>query len=102
LSDAFFSVKKHALVTSDEGLTRLLRKLEQKPAATPTSPPSDPESRKKRLDLALIEADRQGEALEASSAASAGAGWFGILYNALAVFGVLALGAAGFWYWRNR
>ena len=91
LSDGFFSVKEHALVTSDEGLTRLLRKLGQKPTTKPKSPPSDPDSRRKRLDEALIEADRQAEATDASSAARAGSGWFGALYGGLGVFGVMML-----------
>jgi hypothetical protein len=102
LSDGFFSAKKHALVVSDEGLRKLQRELDQKPKPRVEKLPSDPESRKKRLDAALAEADRQVERLEASSAARAGVGWFEVLTSGLGVFGVLVLGGVGFWYWRIR
>jgi hypothetical protein len=102
LSDAFFSVKKHALVASDDGLRKLLRELDQKPVAKVKVPPSDPVSRQMRLDEALMEADRQARRLEASSAARAGVGWFEVLRGGLAVFGILILTGVGFWYWRRR
>lgn len=102
LSDAFFSVKKHALVASDEGLRKLQRELESEAASKVKAVPADPESRRKRLDLALEEADRQAKQLEASSAVRSGPGWFGMLPGAMGAFGVALLGVAAFWYWKHR
>ncbi len=104
LRDDFFSVKKHSFVASDEALAHLLRPAEQSGGARPKVPPSDPESRRMRLDDALLQADRQARELESSSAARGGAGWFGALSSGgwLSVFGVLVLGFAGFRYWRSR
>jgi hypothetical protein len=102
LNDAFFSVKKHALVASDEGLRKLQRELESESAGKVRQVGRDPESHRKRLDEALKEADRQSQRLEASSAARSGAGWFGFLTAGMGAFGVILLGAAMFWYWKNR
>ncbi len=102
LSDGFFSAKKHALVANDEGLRKLQRELEKTPKPQMKRLPADPESRQKRLDEALAEADRQAQRLEASSAARAGVGWFEALYGGLGMLGVLAIGGASFWYWRGR
>ena len=102
LSDDYFSVKRHALVANDEGLRKLQRELDRTPVAKVKPPPSDPESLKKRLDAALAEADSQASRLEASSPARAGVGWVGVLSWGLGVFGMLALGGASYWFWRNR
>jgi len=101
LNDSFFSVRKHALVASDEGLRKLQRELEIQPSARERLT-SDPESRRKRLDAALDEANRQAEALEASSAARASSGWFGVLTGGMGLFGVVLLCGAAFWYRKNR
>jgi len=94
LTDGYFSVKKHALVTSDEGLRKLQRELENtKPVPRPKIS-TDPESLKKRLDDALAEADKQSKQLEASSAARGGGGWSAALPWGLGVFGVILLVAA--------
>ena len=71
LGDSFFSVRKQARVASDEDLRKLQRQLEEAPKPEVKRQPADPESRQKRLDLALDEADRQAKCLEASSAALA-------------------------------
>ncbi len=76
LGDDYFSVKKHALVANDEGLRKLQRELDQRPKPKLKKLPADPESRQKRLDEALQEADRQSQRLDASAAASNGFGWF--------------------------
>ena len=102
LSDSFFSVKKHALVTSDESLRKLQRELEKAPKPSVKKPPADPVSRQKRLDEALAEADRQAKRLEASSAARSGVGWFDALYGGLGLLGLLAIGLASLWYWKSR
>jgi hypothetical protein len=102
LNDAFFSVKKHALVASDEGLRKLQRELEGEASGKVRQVAIDPESHRKRLDEALQEADRQSRRLEASSAARSGAGWFEFLTAGMGAFGVVLLGAATFWYWKNR
>ncbi len=72
LGDSFFSVRKQARVASDEDLRKLQRQLEEAPKPEVKRQPADPESRQKRLDLALDEADRQAKCLEASSAAREG------------------------------
>ncbi|HZW34570.1 MAG TPA: hypothetical protein VFF52_27850, partial [Isosphaeraceae bacterium] len=98
LSDGFFSSKKHALVANDEGLRRLQRELDKTPPPKREKiPPADPGSRRKRLDEALAEADRQAQQLEASSAARAGLGWSEIFYGTLGLAGVVTLSIAGFW-----
>jgi hypothetical protein len=102
LGDSFFSVKKHAQVASDEGLRKLQREVEKIPAPKPKKPPADPDSRQKRLDDALAEADSQAVRLQASSAARAGVGWLEALYAGLGAIGVGAIGGACFWYWRAR
>ena len=53
LSDGFFSVKKHAAVSNDEGLRKLQHQLDSRPKDRGITLPSDPESRQKRLDKAL-------------------------------------------------
>jgi hypothetical protein len=103
LKDSFFSVKKHALVASDEGLKKLLREMQNEAASKAKKVVHvDPESHRKRLDEALAEADRQAQQLEASSAARAGFGWSGVLYSGLGAAGVLMLGIAGYRHWRAR
>lgn len=102
LSDGFFSVKKHALVASDEGLRKLQRELESEAASQVKRIPTDPESRRKRIDEALEEADRQAKQLEASSALRSGPGWFGVLPGGMGAFGVALLGVAAYWYWKHR
>jgi hypothetical protein len=102
LSDGFFSVKKHALVASDEGLRKLQRELESEAASKAKRVPADPESRRKRLDEALEEADRQAKQLEASSALRSGPGWLGVLPGGMGAFGVALLGVAAYWYWKHR
>jgi hypothetical protein len=103
-NDAFFSVKKHALVASDEGLRKLQRELEAESAVQVKADKlaNDPESRRKRLDLALEEAERQAKGLEASSAARSGAGWFDVLNGGLAVSGVILLCVVTYWRWKTR
>jgi hypothetical protein len=92
LNDAFFSVKRHALVASHEDLKTLQRELERAPVKIPAKAiPSDPESVRKRLDESLAEADRQAQRLEASSAAREGAGWGDILPWGLGITGGLIL-----------
>jgi hypothetical protein len=100
-SDAFFSVKKHALVASDEGSRKLQRERENEAAGQARRVPADPESRRKRLDEALEEADRQTKQLEASSASRSGLGWLGVLPGGMGGFGVAFLGVAAFWYWKH-
>jgi len=102
LNDNFFSAPKHAVIVNDEGLRKLQRALDQKPKPEVKKPPADPESRQQRLDLALKEADRQAQRLEASSAARAGPGWFEALTAGLGLFGALVVSAAFFWYRRAR
>jgi hypothetical protein len=105
MNDGFFSVKKHALVASDEDFRKLQRELEAEAtiaASKVKSVPNDLESRRKRLDDALVEADRQAQRLEASSAARSGAGWFDFLTGGMGVLGVGLLGGVAFWYWKHR
>ncbi len=103
LKDPFFSVKKHALVASDEGLRKLQREMESEAASKEKEIVHiDPESHRKSLDEALEEANRQAQQLEASSAARAGLGWSGALYGSFGAAGALTLAIAGFWYWRSR
>ena len=70
LADSFFSVKKHAAAANDESLLKLQRELEHEPSAKKPLA-ADPESRRKRLDEALAEANTQSKGLEASSLAPA-------------------------------
>ncbi len=102
LADSFFSARKHATVTNEEGLRARARERGQGVEVEAKRPSADPESRQERLDEALAEADRQVRRLEASSAARASAGWLGVLASALWVAGIAAVGAAALWYWRTR
>lgn len=103
LKDAFFSAKKHALAASAENMRKLQRELERAAAGKKREVVRiDPESRRKRLDEALKEADRQARQLEASLAARAGLGWSGALYGGLGVAGVVMLGIGAFWSRRSR
>jgi hypothetical protein len=102
LSDGVFSVKKHAAVANDEGLRKLQHQLESRPKSPTVTPPSDPESRRKRLDKAFEEAEQQAAQLEASSAARAGMDWTQFLSGGMGVVGVITLMGMGFWYWRRR
>lgn len=103
LKDSFFSVKKHALVASDEGLRKLMREMESEAAQKEKKVVRiDPEAHRKKLDQALEEANRQAKQLEASSAARAGNGLSVALYSSLGAAGVLMLGIAGFFYWRRQ
>jgi hypothetical protein len=105
LNDSFFSVNKHALVASDEDFRKLQRALETEVATAASkvkSIPNDRESRRKRLDDALVEADRQSQRLEASSATRSGTGWLEILTGSMGVLGVGLLVGVVFWYWKNR
>jgi hypothetical protein len=103
LKDSFFSVKKHALVASEEGLRKLQREMESEAARKGEKVVHvDPESHRKRLDAALEEANRQAQQLEASSAARAGFGWSGAFFGGLGAAGAIMLSLAGFWYWRGR
>lgn len=82
LADGFFSTKAHALVVSDEKLIKFQRELNQSVEGEKKPPRrlrSDPESVQKRLDEALVEADKRSPRLEASSAARASTPWWGAL-----------------------
>jgi hypothetical protein len=101
LADSFFSVKQHAAAANDEILVKLQHEIEEKvPTKKPL--PADPESRRKRLDEAVAEADRQAKGLEASSLARGSAGWSDVLSSGLGLIGVLALVGAGVAIWRAR
>lgn len=103
LPDEFFSVKKHALLTSDEGLLKLQREMERIVAAKAKEVvPADPKSRKQRLDAAFEEAERQSKMLEASSAAREGAGWTEFAVWSMGIFGVVLVSLGGLFYWRSR
>jgi hypothetical protein len=102
LTDAFFSVKEHALAASDEGLRRLERELQQKPKTVVERLPMDPKSREGRLAAALTEADRQAQRLEASSPARVGAGWSDVVAPGLGILGLILTGTVLIWRWRAR
>ncbi len=101
LPDGFFSVKKQALVSSDETLRKLQRQLDSVPKPVVKRQPADPQSRQKRLDDALADAERQSSRLEASSAARAGSGWFEVLYGSLGLAGIALVAGAAFYRWRS-
>lgn len=103
LPDAFFSTKKQAFVTSDESLAKLKRELESWKPARKVHEPSDPESRKRRLDDALSRADAQAARLEASSAARAEEHWSRILIGWIPLLiGVPLAGLVLYRSWSHR
>jgi hypothetical protein len=102
LDDGFFSVKKHATAAEDEGLRKLQRQLEKSPKARATDLPGDPESRRKRLDQALEEADRQAARLDASAAARSGVDLSQVLSAGFGIIGAVGVALLGFLYWRRR
>lgn len=102
LDDAFFSAKKHATAADDEGLRRLQRRLPTRPRARSADLPGDPESRRKRLDQAIEEADRQAARLDASAAAQSGLDPSLVLSAGFGFAGAVGIVLAGFLYWRRR
>ncbi len=104
LSDSFFSVKKHALVASDEGLRKLQHEMEAESAvqAKEKRLAAGLGDHRKRLDAALEEAERQSRMLEASSAARAGAGWAEFAVWSMGILGIVIVSLGGLLYWRSR
>ncbi len=94
LNDRYFSAKTHALIKNEEQLRKLEHGDTEKKRASVRKPASDPESRQKRLDDALAEADRQALRLEASSAAREDSGWQAVLYRWAFLVPLFALAAA--------
>ncbi len=104
LSDAFFSVRKHSLVASEEDLRKLQREMESDfqvdlKARRRAAASDDPS---KRLDDALVKAEEQSKMLEASSAARAGAGWGEFAVWSMGILGVVLVSLGGLIFWRSR
>ncbi|WP_165071195.1 hypothetical protein [Paludisphaera rhizosphaerae] len=103
LRNEFFSIKRHALASSEEDLRALLDQLKNHPAPKPArrSPVSQAE-RAKRLDDALAEADRQSSRLDASVAASSEQFWTTLPAWILGAVAAISLAIAVAYQWRKK
>lgn len=63
---------------------------------------TDPVGVKEELERELVEADRQAEQLEASSAAREEWGWTPILQVGFGMLGIVLLGGVAAWKWKGR